>query len=125
MTTQLAVDPAADKLYGTDVDELKIRWSNYDGSESAVISSPGSPIAAHDGGITVDHASGFLFWSDTLSDRIFRANLDGSSATAIITSGLGNPGSLVVVRNPEPSVGCVFLSLLATGALMPRRRRRA
>jgi sugar lactone lactonase YvrE len=124
MTTQLAVDPAANKLYWTDVDNLKIHWSNYDGGESAVISALGSRYAAYDSGITVDHSSHSLFWSDTSTDEIFRADLDGSNARAIISEGLNNPGSMVVVNNPEPSVGLVFLSLLAAGGTLSRRRGR-
>jgi low density lipoprotein-related protein 2 len=124
LTTQLAVDPAANKLYWTDVDDLKIHWSNYDGSESAVISAPGSRFPSYDSGIAVDHASGSLFWSDTASDQIFRANLDGSDARVIVTGGLSNPGSMVIVANPEPSVGWVFCSLLTAGATLARRRGR-
>ena len=124
LTTQLAVDTASKKLYWTDVDHLKIHWSNYDGSESAVIASPGSAFSAYDGGIAVDHSSGSLFWSDTSNNRIFRANLDGSNPTAIVTSGLDNPGAMVVVNNPEPSLGCIFLGVLATGAALSRRRGR-
>jgi sugar lactone lactonase YvrE len=123
LSTQLAVDPAANKLYWTDVDDLKIHWSNYDGSESAVIASPGSPYAAYDSGIAVDHASGYLFWSDTATDQIFRSDLDGSNMTVILSGGLNNPGSMVVINNPEPSTGCL-LSLLAAAATTGRRRAR-
>jgi sugar lactone lactonase YvrE len=122
MTTQLAIDPAANKLYWTDVDDLRIHWSNYDGSDSAVIASPGSPYPAYDSGIAVDHASGFLFWSDTSTDSIYRANLDGSDAAVLIAGGLDNPGSLVVIHNPEPSVCAVFL--VVCGAALARRPRR-
>jgi sugar lactone lactonase YvrE len=124
LSTQLAVDAAANKLYWTDPDGLRIHWSNYDGSESAVISEDGSRYPAYDSGIAVDHPSRSLFWTDTASDQIFRANLDGSDARVIYNGGLSNPGSLVVVSNPEPSVGCVFLSVLGASAAMARRRRR-
>jgi hypothetical protein len=89
-----------------------------------VIIEADSRFPAYDSGIAVDHASGSLFWTDTSSDQIFRANLDGSDATAIYSGGVSNPGSLVAVSNPEPSVGCVFLSVLSAGAALARRRGR-
>ena len=125
LTTQLAVDPAANKLYWIDVEDVKIHWSNYDGSESAVIASTGSRFTyAYDSGIAVDHASGSLFWSDTSTDQIYRSDLDGSNATVIISGGLHNPGSMVVVNNPEPSCGLVLLTLLGARAMTARRRGR-
>ena len=123
LSTQLAVDPAADKVYWTDADDLKIHWADYDGGNAAVIAAPGSTYAAYDSRIAVDHASGYLFWSDTASDRIYRSDLDGSNAM-IITPGGSNTTSLVVVHNPEPSMGFVSLSLLGAVATMRRRRAR-
>jgi len=35
----------------------------------------------------------FMFWSDTSSDRIFRAYLNGTGVTTLISSGLSTAGN--------------------------------
>ena len=126
---EMTLDPVSQKLYWfADNDIL---WSNYDGTEMASI---GSVTGYTDFGLTVDHSSGFLFWTDTREDAIFRANLDGSDATAIVTDGLSNPGSMIVLAMPEPyypsdvshspEPSSLVLALLATLGLSFYRRRR-
>jgi len=36
-----------------------------------------------------------MFWSDTNRDRIYRASLDGSGVTTLISTGLSNTGILL------------------------------
>ena len=42
-------------------------------------------------GLAVDSAAGKLYWTDYGSDRIQRANLDGSEVEDLVTAGLRIP----------------------------------
>jgi sugar lactone lactonase YvrE len=120
-TSQLAVDSVANKVYWTDNESQSVRWSNYDGTQMAPIGS--ISMFSFDSGIAVDHASGYLFWGDTFTDVIYRANLDGSNPTAIVTSGVSYPISMLVVTIPEPASALLFVgSLLVVAGKWMRRR---
>jgi hypothetical protein len=72
----------------------------------------------------VHHHSGFLFWSDTSTDRIYRARLDGSHPMMIIGNGLSNPGSMIVVGVPEPRTGLLMFFGAMLAIVVHRARGR-
>jgi hypothetical protein len=123
-TSQLAIDPVAQKLYWNDPEHNRIRWSNYDGSQAADIVTLSSAFTAYDSGVAVHHHSGFLFWSDTSTDRIYRARLDGSHPMMIIGNGLSNPGSMIVVGVPEPRSGLLMFFGAMLAIVVHRARGR-
>jgi len=120
-STHMTLDPVGQKLYWTTPADNSIWWSNFDGSQASVIAPMGGTVP-YDSGITVDHASGYLFWSETTTDRIFRAGLDGSDPTVIL-SGLNNPGPMFVLV-PEPTTSSLLLASLMLGAIIMFARSR-
>ena len=46
--------------------------------------------------IDVDRRDGKVYWSDSVLDKIYRSNRDGSDKEAIITNGIETPDGLVV-----------------------------
>jgi len=81
--------PCADKSYAT------IHKAHLDGSSVAHLigddahDSNGDSLELYGPrGIALDVASGKVYWSDTIADKIQRSNLDGSEVQDVITSGL-------------------------------------
>jgi sugar lactone lactonase YvrE len=79
----LALDGAHGQLYFGIIGG-KISRINLDGSGKVdLVSGSWYPE-----GLALDLAGGKMYWTDTLNDKIWRANLDGSNVQDIITSGL-------------------------------------
>ena len=91
----IAVDAAGGKLYWTDIPSQIIKRSDLDGSnEEILIVSDGTPW-----GIAVDNQHGKIYWTDRkrdLSDKIKRANLDGTEIEDLVTAGLSSPGYIAL-----------------------------
>lgn len=83
-TRDLAVDLLNGKLYGTygTSGGPSVGRSDLDGTgiETVVNQTPSASW-----GIDVDVLNGFVYWSDRDRDAIFRARLDGSDATEVIS----------------------------------------
>ena len=120
----LEIDSQAGHLYWTDYYLANIRRSNLDGSDAVVLVDtwPANPV-----GIALDPAGGKLYWS-LIDGEIQRANLDGSGIEDVVT---GLPKAWAVeldLRTAEvPALsswgaGLLIVGLLATGAVMVRRR---
>ncbi len=106
----IALDVAAGKMYWTDSVTDSIRRANFDGSDIELIidtrtiggqSLPGPATTPR--GIALDLASDppKMYWIDAgrmniANGRIQRANLDGSSPEALVTTGLVNPQSIAL-----------------------------
>ena len=45
-----------------------------------------------------------MYWIDPATDKIQRANLDGSNVTDLVTTGLSNPVSIALDINPATPV---------------------
>ncbi len=82
-TRDIVLDLTADKLYGTSLLDV-IGRSNLDGTglESVV-----SGVGIAEWGLDLDLGNGFVYWTDRDADAIFRAELDGSNPTQILTTG--------------------------------------
>ena len=97
----IALDVAAGKIYWTVWDgnpaaRNKIQRANLDGSrvEDLVTALPG---VRKPNGLALDLSAGKIYWTNTFdddeqgTDKIQRANLDGSQIEDLVTSGLGWP----------------------------------
>jgi len=92
------VDLTTQKLYFTDAEDRAIRRANVDGSaiELLVQTDPGPGTATCGGGslsqpgrpahIALDVAQGVMYWADPGLGALFRANLDGSGVTTLLTN---------------------------------------
>lgn len=115
----VAVHPFSGKLYLADED-YGIRWMNIDGTQEELIAEHMSALSGWPTptGVDLDLASGKVYWSESYSRYVRRADLDGSNIENVLATG-GIPWQIAVV--PEPAV----FSLAAVGGLaMVRRKRR-
>ena len=76
----------------------KIETAAMDGSERRVLHFTG---LTQPNGITVDHASGRIYWSDSEEDRLEYSSFDGSDRNVVEseTSGLLHPFAVTVGNN--------------------------
>ncbi|ANM30016.1 hypothetical protein ABI59_11200 [Acidobacteria bacterium Mor1] len=90
----MALDPLAGKMYWTDYGggARWIRRANLDGSSGEnVLENLTGPR-----GVALDVTNSKLYWVDTLDDRIYRANIDGSAQETLISSGLDFPRGIAL-----------------------------
>lgn len=71
----LAIDRIGEKIYWVS-NHQNIMRANLDGTDTEQIAS--SPSAGGTTGLDIDEEGGKVYWADAISDRIYRANLDGS-----------------------------------------------
>jgi hypothetical protein len=97
--------------------------------EDLVTSGLGSPF-----GIALDVAGGKMYWTDWVTHKIQRADLDGMNVEDLVTSGLSNPRFIAldirVVRRVVPTLtewGMIIFPILLAGTalIVMHRRRRA
>ena len=81
--------PTAARIYWTNGD--KIQRAGADGSNVEDLVTSGSPRA-----LAVDVLAGHIYWTDQDTRWIWRANLDGSEAGAVVTSGLIRPVAIAL-----------------------------
>ncbi len=133
-TFDVAVDPAARKLYWTDVAENTIRRANIDGSAVELL-----PLAvSRPYKIEIDPCVGFLYWNEVLAPPgnglgpLKRARIGGQQIKQIVPSAVNyiavtklrdqaNPAACIPAISP---MGMVALAgCLAAAALWVMRRR--
>ena len=95
----MALDVAGGKMYWTDSSTSKIQRANLDGS---AVEDLGIELGSPEG-MALDVAGGKMYWVDSgadkvtdsgieeVTDKIQRANLDGSAVEDLVTSGLALP----------------------------------
>jgi DNA-binding beta-propeller fold protein YncE len=89
----LVADVAAGFLYWTNMGNPKandgtILRSDLDGRRMVTIVPPGSTFTPKQ--LTIDKATGKLYWSDREGMRVMRANLDGSSVETLADTSQGD-----------------------------------
>jgi DNA-binding beta-propeller fold protein YncE len=100
----VAVDEAAHQLYWVSLGKIKkgegtktgevIRRADVDGSGAeTIVERPG---AGFEGGIAVDPAAGRLYWTEAEAHDVGVANLDGSEARTLFSTGTDSPEGLAI-----------------------------
>ena len=99
----IALDVANGKMYWTDDSADRIQRANLDGSNVETLlrrtkinfwgntSGRGDPY-----GIALDVANGKMYWADEGTNRIQRANLDGSNIENLVSRGLDDPHGIAL-----------------------------
>ncbi|MFQ5495617.1 MAG: DUF4215 domain-containing protein [Phycisphaerae bacterium] len=99
----VAIDHTANKLYWTDGDQngvnAKVMVADLNGLNRQTLVSGLDNV----GGLALDVAAGKMYWVDTGTAKIQRANLDGTIVEDVVTTGLMNLAGIAV----DPRVqGC-------------------
>jgi Low-density lipoprotein receptor repeat class B len=106
----IAVDHGGGKVYWLELnlnkkkrEKNEIRRANLDGTEvETLIERPG---AGFEGGLAIDPAAGKLYWGEGETHDIGVANLDGSQARTLLSTGESIPEGLAVeTTEPHPTV---------------------
>ena len=91
----IAIDVDRGKMYWTDEVMDKIFCANLDGTDieelvntRELVNPPLDPEDTAPASIAIDATEGKMYWTDWHTNKIQRANLDGSNAEDIITSGV-------------------------------------
>jgi hypothetical protein len=104
----IAVDHAGGKVYWLELnlnkkksEKNEIRRSKLDGTEvQTLLERPG---AGFEGGLAIDPAAGKLYWGEAETHDIAVANLDGSQARTLFSTGEAIPEGLAVETiEPHP-----------------------
>lgn len=133
LAVDVAIDNVNSKLYWTDGDQTgtnaKVMRADLDGLNPQVLVSGLNNV----GGIALDLAADKMYWVDTGTEKIQRANLDGTNVEDLVTTGLMNLAGIAVdPRVPEggpiPAASAYGLAsfglLLLVGATLVLRRAR-
>src|SRR2546430_1483417 len=105
----VALDAAAGKLYWLQLDFSKkrteteaIKRANLDGSEPQLLVE--RPGAGFEGGLALDPAAGRIYWTEAAAHEIDVANLDGSDARTLLSTGEDSPVGLALeTADPRPA----------------------
>ena len=100
--TGIALDVAGGKMYWTDSAISKVQRANLDGSavEDLVTRLDcrrvPTDVQCSPEGMALDVAGGKMYWVDSGTSKVQRANLDGSAVKDLVTSGLSLPRGIAL-----------------------------
>ena len=119
----ILLDLAAGHIYWTEHhdNQDKIRRADLDGSNplDLFVSESGSVA-----GLALDLPAARMYWTDPADNRIRRSNLDGSEIEDVVTSGLADPGAILVAATPQRHPDEAFLEAFYHAAAGPGWTRR-
>lgn len=126
----IAIDSAGGLMYWTDNGSGaggRIHRSDLNGSSRAVLVTG----LDNPGGIALSLGEGKMYWTDTGTEKIQRANLDGTDIEDMITTGLRNlagiaidPSIITIPTLSQWGLIAMMLLLLTLGTLAVERNRR-
>jgi hypothetical protein len=79
----VAIDPAAAKIYWTDVDNFAIRRANLDGTHPEDVITSGLVFPST---LAIDVTNRKLYWGDQVTEEIWRTNLDNPFPELVTTT---------------------------------------
>jgi Concanavalin A-like lectin/glucanases superfamily/Secretion system C-terminal sorting domain/Low-density lipoprotein receptor repeat class B len=93
----IAVDTVDSRIYWTEYGPQKrIRSAALNGSDTATVVTLDS---ADPRGIQLMSSAGMIFWTNYLTNTVESANVDGSDAAIVVSSGLNNPLSIMTTTS--------------------------
>jgi hypothetical protein len=96
----LAIDPAGGRIYwgNPETGQESIGYANLNGSGGGLLKPAGATLEPN--GLAIDPAAGRIYWSNFGADKISYANLDGTNAHDLDTSGapIDGPEGVAVDR---------------------------
>ncbi len=95
--SSVALDPASQRIYWTDIGTDAIRRADYNGANSTAIYSA-LDSKANPRGLAVDVANNKLFWAEDLAIR--SSALDGSQVTTIVAGVVGMNAPDAIALDP-------------------------
>jgi hypothetical protein len=97
---------------------------NFDLARSSLVAIVAFALGV--AGVDEAHASGKIYWREALTDKILRADLDGSNVEDLVTTGLSVPRGIALDLTPVPQVPGpglpLALVLLIAGIATARRQ---
>jgi low density lipoprotein receptor-related protein 5/6 len=92
----LKVDPNGERLYWVDRKDKLVKSSLIDGTDIRNVLDCDTSACVDIDGLALDPVTGTLFFADSDSDSIFKANMDGSGSLTPLISGLGDPRDIAL-----------------------------
>ena len=98
-TTGLALDYDTETLYWIDADQDNIRKSNTDGTNLRLVQNLTNSTFTNVYGFGINFFDGYIYWTDWLSDSIFRIRDGGSDDTIELVRRFGDDPCQIHISN--------------------------
>lgn len=97
----MAIDPAAGRIYWSNVSGQKISFANLDGSGGGDLNTAGATVS-NPAGVSIDPGAGKIYWASVIAGKISFARLDNSGGGDLGTTGATTnfPNYPVILKGP-------------------------